>query len=239
MNVHVYETSELACRAAAGLFLAKLLAKPEAVLGLATGSTPIGIYQQLIAWHQEGLVDFSNARSFNLDEYVGLKPDHPCSYRYFMNEQLFDHINMKDTRVPSGVAEDMEKEARDYDRAIERAGGIDLQLLGLGQNGHIGFNEPADEFSYGTQVVDLTESTIKANRRFFEKEEDVPRKAISLGIGGIMKAGQVVLCAFGANKAQAVRDMVYGPLSPRCPASILQLHKDAVILLDEEAAALL
>ena len=239
MRIYKAENYQEMSLEAAKVLAEQVVRNPKSVLGLATGSTPIGIYQQLIAWHQEGLVDFSNARSFNLDEYVGLKPDHPCSYRYFMNEQLFDHINMKDTRVPSGIADDMEKEARDYDRAIERAGGIDLQLLGLGQNGHIGFNEPADEFSYGTQVVDLTESTIKANRRFFEKEEDVPRKTISLGIGGIMKAGQVVLCAFGANKAQAVRDMVYGPLSPRCPASILQLHKDAVILLDEEAAALL
>ncbi len=239
MNVHVYENAQLASKAAAGLFLARLLSKPEAVLGLATGSTPIGIYRQLIEWYREGLIDFSNAVSFNLDEYVGLSGEHPCSYRYFMNEQLFDSVNMKETHVPSGTAQDMEEEAAAYDAAIARAGGIDLQLLGLGQNGHIGFNEPAESFSYGTQVVDLTESTIKANRRFFDREEDVPRRAISLGIGGIMKARQVVLCAFGQNKAQAVRDMVYGPVSPACPASILQLHQDAVILLDEEAASLL
>lgn len=239
MKVHVYETSAQASTAAAGLFMARLLSKPEAVLGLATGSTPIGIYQQLIAWHREGLIDFSNASSFNLDEYVGLSPDHPCSYRRFMDEQLFDHINIGETRVPSGTAEDLEEEALAYDLAIELAGGIDLQLLGLGQNGHIGFNEPAEAFSYATQVVELTENTIKANRRFFDREEDVPRRAISLGIGGIMKARQVVLCAFGDNKAQAVRDMICGPVSPSCPASILQLHPDAVILLDEAAARLL
>lgn len=239
MQVHVYESEQQTALAAASLFAAKLLSKPDAVLGLATGSTPVDTYRQLIRWHQEGLLDFSNSRSFNLDEYVGLAPDHPCSYRRFMDEELFGRINMKETHVPLGSAPDLEAEARRYDAMIEKAGGIDIQLLGLGQNGHIGFNEPDSSFGYGTQAVSLTEDTIEANRRFFADGEEVPRQAISLGIGGIMKARQIVLIAFGAGKAQAVRDMIKGPVNPMCPASILQLHPDTVILLDREAASLL
>lgn len=239
MQVHVYDAPEQAALAAAGLFAATILSKPDAVLGLATGSTPIDTYKQLIRLHREGLIDFSRARSFNLDEYVGLAPDHPCSYRRFMNETLFDHINIKETHVPLGTAPDLATEGRRYDRMIEEAGGIDLQLLGLGQNAHIGFNEPDSFFSYGTQVVSLTESTIDSNAHYFDKREDVPSRAISLGIGGIMKARQVVLIAFGDNKAKAVHGMVKGPIRPDCPASILQLHPNAVILLDKKSAALL
>lgn len=239
MQVHVYDDPKQAALAAAGMFAARILSKPEAVLGLATGSTPIDTYKQLIRLYNEGLVDFSKVRSFNLDEYVGLAPDHPCSYRRFMNEMLFDHINIKETHVPLGSAPDLATEGRRYDQLIDEAGGIDIQLLGLGQNGHIGFNEPDDFFSYATQVVTLTESTIDANERYFDRREDVPTRAISLGIGGIMKARQVVLIAFGDSKARAVHDMIKGPIRPQCPASILQLHPDAVILLDKKAAALL
>ena len=239
MHVHVYDSQRQTALAAASLFAAKILSKPDAVLGLATGSTPVDTYKLLIKWHQDGMLDFSRCRSFNLDEYVGLTPGHPCSYRRFMDEELFSHINMKETSVPLGSAPDLEAEARRYDAMIEQAGGIDIQLLGLGQNGHIGFNEPDRSFSYGTQVVTLTKNTIKANRRFFGSEDDVPRQAISLGIGGIMKARQIVLIAYGVSKAQAVRDMIKGPVDPMCPGSVLQLHHDAVILLDAQAASLL
>ena len=239
MHVHVYDSQRQTALAAASLFAAKILSKPDAVLGLATGSTPVDTYKLLIKWHQDGMLDFSRCRSFNLDEYVGLTPGHPCSYRRFMDEELFDHINMKETSVPLGSAPDLQAETQRYDAMIEQAGGIDIQLLGLGQNGHIGFNEPDRSFSYGTQVVTLTKNTIKANRRFFGSENDVPRQAISLGIGGIMKARQIVLIAYGVSKAKAVGDMIKGPVDPMCPASVLQLHHDAVILLDAQAASLL
>ena len=239
MHVHVYDSQRQTALAAASLFAAKILSKPDAVLGLATGSTPVDTYKLLIKWHQDGMLDFSRCRSFNLDEYVGLTPGHPCSYRRFMDEELFSYINIKETNVPLGYAPDLQAETQRYDAMIEQAGGIDIQLLGLGQNGHIGFNEPDRSFSYGTQVVTLTKNTIKANRRFFGSEDDVPRQAISLGIGGIMKARQIVLIAYGISKAQAVRDMIKGPVDPMCPSSILQLHHDAVILLDAQAASLL
>ena len=239
MQVHVYDSQRQAALAAASLFAARILSKPSAVLGLATGSTPVDTYKQLILWYNEGLLDFSNCSSFNLDEYVGLTPDHPCSYRRFMDEELFVHINMKETSVPLGYVTDLQAEARRYDAMIEQAGGIDIQLLGLGQNGHIGFNEPDSSFSYGTQVVTLTKNTIEANSHFFDSEDDMPKQAISLGIGGIMKARQIVLIACGGSKAQAVLDMIKGPVDPMCPASILQLHQDAVVLLDAQAASLL
>ena len=239
MQVHVFDSQRQTALAAASLFTARILSKPSAVLGLATGSTPVDTYKQLILWYNEGLLDFSNCSSFNLDEYVGLTPDHPCSYRRFMDEELFLHINMKETSVPLGSAPDLQAEARRYDAMIEQAGGIDIQLLGLGQNGHIGFNEPDSSFSYGTQVVTLSNNTIEANRHFFDSEDDMPKQAISLGIGGIMKARQIVLIACGDSKAQAVLDMIKGPVDPMCPASILQLHQDAVVLLDAQAASLL
>lgn len=239
MHVHVYDSPQQAAKATAVLFAAKVLSNPQAVLGLATGSTPMDTYKHLVRLYQEGLVDFSACRSFNLDEYVGLTPDHPCSYRRFMDEELFNHINITETHVPLGSAADLATEARHYDEMIDQAGGIDIQFLGIGQNGHIGFNEPDRAFSYTTQVVNLTESTIQANRRFFEREEDVPKQAISLGIGGIMKSKQIVLLAYGESKAQAVHDMIKGPVTPQCPASILQLHPNTVIVLDREAASLL
>lgn len=239
MIVHVFDNAEKASLAAAHLFAAQILKKPDSVLGLATGSTPIGTYQQLIKWHKAGWLDFSRCVSFNLDEYVGLRADHPLSYRRFMQENLFDHINMKATHVPDGTASNMKREATRYDKAIANAGGIDIQLLGIGHNGHIGFNEPSSVFSYGTQVVDLTKSTIEANTRFFDKVEDVPRQAVSLGTGGIMHARTVVMVAFGKEKAKAVKAMVKGEVNPKVQASILRLHEQTVVLLDEEAASLL
>lgn len=239
MQVHVYDTAEQVGQATATLFAAQVIAKPESVLGLATGSSPIGCYQQLIKWHQAGMLDFSRCVSYNLDEYVGIPENHPCSYHAFMQEQLFDHINMKAHFVPNGNAEDMQAECKRYDAAIQAAGGIDMQLLGIGRNGHIGFNEPCDHFVYGTQIVELTDSTIKANRRFFESEKDVPRKAISLGIGGIMNAKTVLLIAMGEDKAQAIHDMVKGDITSNVQASILRAHPNAIILVDKAAGKLL
>lgn len=211
--------------------------KPDSVLGLGTGSTPIDTYQELIRLYQEKAVDFSNASTFNLDEYVHLPISHACSYHAFMQVQLFDHVNFKASFLPDGNAKDLNRESRRYDTAIQKAGGLDLQLLGIGHNGHIGFNEPADNFGYGTQVVNLTDSTIQANKRFFKSDRDVPRQAISMGIGTIMAANEIMLLALGAEKADAIKKTVKGPVTPRLPASILRLHKKVTLLLDEGAAS--
>ena len=241
MTIRVFENDRLAAKAAATIFASEILKKPDCIIGLATGSTPVPTYQELIRLNQEGVLDFSKVRSFNLDEYVGLAPEHPCSYRRFMNEQLFDHINIDkaNTHVPSGIGDDPEKNAAEYDAAIEAAGGVDLQLLGIGHNGHIGFNEPCDRFIAPTNIVTLTDSTINANTRFFEKREDVPRKAISMGSRTIMSARRILMIATGEGKAQAVRDMICGDIDPRHPASILQAHHNVQILLDKGAASLL
>lgn len=239
MQIHVYESGRQANTAAAMLFAAQILSKPGSVLGLATGSTPIACYQHFVKWHREGLLDFSKAISFNLDEYCGLPATHPCSYHTFMRENLFDHVNLKASYLPDGNAPDMQAECARYDAAILAAGGIDIQFLGIGRNGHIGFNEPADRFVYGTQEVRLTQSTIDANRRFFDSAEEVPTRAISLGIGGIMASRKIVLVALGKDKAQAIRDTVLNDITPLVPASILRTHNDVSILLDKEAASLL
>ncbi|MDD4081084.1 MAG: glucosamine-6-phosphate deaminase, partial [Eubacteriales bacterium] len=207
------------------------------VLGLATGSTPVATYQELIRLYQEKVVDFSKATTFNLDEYVNLPISHSCSYHAFMQVQLFDHVNFKASNLPDGNAKDLNREGRRYDAAIQRAGGLDLQLLGIGRNGHIGFNEPADSFSSGTQVVNLTDSTIQANKRFFQSEREVPLQAISMGIGTIMSAREIMLLATGADKADAVRGMVKGNVTPRLPASILHFHRRVTLLLDEGASS--
>ncbi len=239
MQIRVFDTKEQVGIACAMLIAGQITGKPDSVLGLATGSSPIGCYRQLIEWHKAGALDFSQTVSFNLDEYVALPVEHETSYHAFMKAQLFDHINMKESFLPDGNAADLQAECRRYDAAIAARGGIDLQLLGIGRNGHIGFNEPADAFVYGTQIVNLTESTIAANQRFFSSADEVPRQAISLGIGGIMSAKRVVLIAMGADKAQAIHDAVKGDVSPRVQASILRCHPDAVFLVDREAAALL
>ena len=239
MQVHVFDNAQQVGQAAATLFAAQVIKKPDSVLGLATGSSPIGCYQQLIAWYKAGLIDFSQCVSYNLDEYVGIPENHPESYHQFMKDNLFNFINMKETHVPNGNAADLQAECARYDAAIQAAGGIDMQLLGIGRNGHIGFNEPAAQYVYGTQIVSLTESTIQANRRFFDSEDQVPRKAISLGIGGIMRAKEVVLIAMGADKAQAIHDTVKGDVTPQVQASILRLHPCATILVDKAAASML
>ena len=237
MIVHVFENPSQVAQAAAAIFAAQILKKPDSVLGLATGSTPVDTYRELIRLHQAGILDFSQATSFNLDEYVGLHRDHQQSYDRFMRDQLFDHVNIKAYHLPSGVAPDMDRECLDYERKIRAAGGIDLQLLGIGNNGHIGFNEPADSFVYNTNITKLADSTIKANRRFFASEADVPKTAISMGIGTIMEAKAILLLAMGEGKADAIRDMVEGPISPRLPASILRGHREVTVLLDRAAAS--
>lgn len=220
---------------AALLIGAQVTLKPDAVLGLATGSSPVGTYQKLIAWHQAGHLDFSEITSVNLDEYVGLDGSNPQSYRYFMEQNLFSQINIKteNTHVPNGLAEDIAEECRQYDAYIRKIGGIDLQLLGIGNNGHIGFNEPADTFTEETHLVDLEESTIQANARFFDSPEEVPRQALTMGIGGIMRAKKVLLIANGPEKAKIIEKALAGPVTPQIPASILKLHADCTIIYCE------
>lgn len=227
-------------RKAANIISAQVILKPDSVLGLATGSSPIGTYQQLIKWYQKGDLDFSQVRSVNLDEYQGLSVIHPQSYAYFMRHNFFDHINIdtRNTYIPNGMDPNHERECARYDKTIRDLGGVDLQLLGLGANGHIGFNEPAEQFSVGTNRVDLTASTIAANSRFFENESMVPRQAYTMGMMAIMQAKRIVMIATGANKAQAVYDAFCGPVTPQMPASILQLHPDFVLVADEEALSL-
>lgn len=232
---------EALSRKAANIVAAQITIKPTAVLGLATGSTPEGLYAQLIDGYKAGDLDFSQVRSINLDEYKGLNGDHDQSYRYFMNHHLFNHININPaaTKLPNGMAEDVETECTRYDEQVDAMGGIDLQLLGLGQNGHIGFNEPDDHFANGTHEVALTQSTIDANARNFESVEDVPRYAITLGIKAIMQAKRVLLVVSGEAKAQALYQTLYGPITPQVPASILQLHPGLMVVADEAAMAVI
>jgi glucosamine-6-phosphate deaminase len=222
--------------------IAKLLyIKPEAVLGLATGSTPEGVYKELIELNKQNKIDFSKAVTYNLDEYRGLSGEHPQSYRYFMDTMLFNHVNIDKcrTHVPNGVAEDIEKECSEYDEDIDKAGGIDLQLLGIGGNGHIGFNEPSDSLNLNTHLTDLTEDTIKANSRFFDSIDEVPTQALTMGLGGIMKAKKILLLASGEKKAEIIAKLVEEKISTRVPASILQVHPNVLVIIDEEAASLL
>ena len=229
-----------ASRKVANIISAQVILKPDCVLGLATGSSPLGAYGQLIKWCEKGDVDFSQTKTVNLDEYVGLAADHDQSYSYFMHKNFFDHINIdpNNTNLPNGLELDAAKECTRYDKVIADLGGVDLQLLGIGENGHIGFNEPAEQFSTGTNRVDLTVSTISANSRFFENESMVPRQAYTMGMLAIMQAKRIVMIATGANKAQAVYDAFCGPVTPKMPASILQLHPDFVLVADEDALSL-
>ena len=227
-------------RLAADIFQEIIAAKPDCVLGLATGSSPIGTYKELIAKYEAGILDFSQVKTVNLDEYVGLSKDHDQSYAYFMRTNLFDHVNIDQANcnIPNGMNPDAEAECARYDAVMASFGGSDLQLLGLGPNGHIGFNEPADEFVNGTNKVELTASTIDANQRFFAKREDGPTHAYTMGIGSIMKAKRVLLVVNGEKKAQAVKDCFFGPIKPQSPGSILQLHPDFILIADEAALSL-
>ena len=224
-------------RKAANVISAQVILKPTSVLGLATGSTPIGIYKQLAAWNAEGDCDFSRVSTYNLDEYRGLTHDDPQSYHYFMRENFFDHINidLANTHVPDGSNPDAEAACAEYDRIVHDAGYPDLQLLGIGHNGHIGFNEPDDHFSKGTHCVDLTESTIQANSRLFDSIDDVPRQAYTMGVQTIMYARSILVVASGEDKADAVWAMCLGPVTPQVPASILQLHTNCTVIADEAA----
>lgn len=224
-------------RKAAEILAAQVIAKPDSVLGLATGSTPVGAYQQLIRWCREGILDFSQVKTVNLDEYKGLKPDNDQSYRYFMNQNLFSGVNIRpeNTHVPDGAEEDSEKACRDYDRVIEEAGGIDLQLLGIGHDGHIGFNEPSGYFSKGTSCVTLAERTIEANKRFFNSADEVPRKAYTMGIGSIMGAEKILIVISGEDKAEITAKAFGGPVTPEVPASILQFHPNVTLVADKAA----
>lgn len=237
--MRIYKTAdyESMSRRAANIIAAQVILKPNCVLGLATGSTPVGAYQRLIRLCREGELSFAEVTSVNLDEYKGLAPTHEQSYRYFMRTNLFDHVDIQQerTHVPAGLAQDAQAECARYDQLIQSLGGIDLQLLGLGRNGHIGFNEPGEDFVLATHVVDLTPSTIDANKRFFASEAEVPRQALTMGVGAIMGARRVLVVASGADKAEAVAKAFAGPVTPEVPASVLQLHPDVTLVADEAA----
>ena len=220
---------------AADIIGAQVLLKPRCVLGLATGSSPIGTYQKLSEACRQGRLDFSQVRTVNLDEYCGLTGDNPQSYRYFMDHQLFSQVNIprENTFLPDGMAQDMEEESRRYEALVASLGGVDLQLLGIGHNGHIGFNEPTDSFPPTVHQVELTESTIQANSRLFDRIEDVPTQAITMGVGTILKADKILLIA-GADKKSIVEEALYGKVTPQVPASVLQLHRDVTVITCRE-----
>ena len=228
-------------RKAANLISAQILLKPDCVLGLATGSTPIGIYDQLVEWYKKGDLDFSTVKTVNLDEYKGLTRDNEQSYYYFMHHHLFDRVNIdeENTHVPNGKVENGDEECLRYEALIESMGGVDLQLLGLGRNGHIGFNEPGQAFETGTHCVDLQESTIEANKRFFASAADVPRQAYTMGIKTIMQAKKILVVVSGEDKAEIVKKAFFGPVIPGVPASILQMHNDVILVGDEAALSLI
>ena len=240
MEIKVFDNGSALARCAADYFEETIAAKPNAVLGLATGASPVETYKELIRRYMAGRISFKNVTTFNLDEYCDLPRDDKNSYYTFMRENLFDKIDIptENINIEDGNAADPDAECRAYDEKIKAAGRIDLQLLGIGTNGHIGFNEPAEAFTEGTFRIRLSESTIKANSRYFT-DSAMPEYAVTMGIGSIMRAKRILLIATGAAKAEAIRSAVKGPISPACPASVLRLHPDAVLLLDTEAAALL
>ena len=237
MKIYVSDDYKGMSRKAANIVSAQVILNPSCVLGLATGSTPIGMYKQLIDWYNKGDLDFSQVKSVNLDEYVGLAPTHDQSYRYFMQHNLFDHVNIDpaNTNVPNGLASDPEAECQRYNQVIRSMGGIDVQVLGMGHNGHIGFNEPGQAFELETHVVDLTERTIEANARFFASKDEVPKRAITMGIKSIMQARQILVVVSGEDKADIVQRAFFGPVEPQVPASILQMHPNVVLCGDKAA----
>ena len=237
MKVIVVKTYDEMSREAFSVMKEVVTANPRAVLGLATGSTPIGLYQNMIADHEKNGTSYRGISTVNLDEYRGLAPDHDQSYRYFMQTNLFDHIDIKaeNTHLLSGLARDPEAECAAYEELIAGLGGIDLQLLGIGHNGHIAFNEPADHFPVSTHLVDLTENTIQADARFFQSIDDVPRQALTMGIGTIMRARRILMVVTGEKKADIVCRAFTGPVTPQVPASILQLHPDVTLVGDRDA----
>ena len=241
MRIIVCENYEEVSKKAAQMILSQVTLKPNSVLGLATGSTPIGMYKNLIQMNKERNIDFSEVKTFNLDEYYNLPRTNEESYYHFMYENLFNHINIntENVNIPNGMAEDIEAECSRYDGAIKESGGIDIQVLGIGNNAHIGFNEPTMNFEKGTHLVELDESTIQANSRFFDNIDDVPQKAVTMGVGSIFKSKKIMLLACGENKAEAIYNTIYGKVVPEVPASILQFHNDTVFILDKAAAKFL
>lgn len=238
MKLIIEKTYEDLSKRAANMIKEEIEKKPNLVLGLATGSTPKGTYEYLIQAHKNENLDFSKVTTFNLDEYIGLSEDHPGSYRYYMNKILFDHINVdkNNIHVPNGKASNLEEYCKTYDKEIEASGGIDLQILGIGTNGHIAFNEPGVDLPVGTSIVELTENTIKDNSRFFKSIEDTPKTAISLGMGGILKAKKILLLANGENKKEIMNNLLNrDSIDTRMPASLLLLHPDVTVIVDREA----
>ena len=237
MKIYMTEDYQTMSRKAANILSAQIILKPNSVLGLATGSTPIGMYKQLVIWYEKGDLDFAQIKTVNLDEYVGLEPTHEQSYRYFMQNNLFDHVNINpaNTNVPDGLVADPQAECDWYNQVIRRLGGIDIQVLGMGHNGHIGFNEPGNAFELETHVVDLSERTIQANARFFASADEVPRQAMTMGIKSIMMAKKILMLVSGEDKAEAVWKAFAGPVTPQVPASILQLHPYVTLVGDKAA----
>ena len=237
MRVYLSEDYKSMSRRAANIISAQVITKPDCVLGLATGGTPVGTYQQLVEWYKKGDLSFAETKSVNLDEYLGLSPRHEQSYRYFMQSNLFDHIDIKpeNTHVLNGLAKSPVAECAAYNQLIRDLGGIDLQLLGMGHNGHIAFNEPGDDFGLETHLVTLTDRTIDANTRFFDSRDDVPRQALSMGIKNIMNARRILMVVSGEDKAEAVLKAFAGPVTKEVPASVLQLHPDVTLVADKAA----
>ncbi|MGB4589091.1 MAG: glucosamine-6-phosphate deaminase [Clostridiaceae bacterium] len=241
MNFYVFNTYEEVSAYAAKIVSDVIKAKKDTILGLATGSSPIGLYKELVSMYERKELDFSSVKSVNLDEYVGLSGNHNQSYKYFMNCNLFDHINIdkKNTFIPNGISENLVESAKQYDHLLEELGYADVQILGIGANGHIGFNEPAEKLELSTHVTDLKIETIQANARFFESEADVPKKAVTMGIGSILKAKKIILIASGENKANVVHSLEDDYISTNIPATLLKLHPDVSVILDRAAASLL
>lgn len=237
MKILVEKDYEALSKVAGKIFIEAVANKPDIILGLATGSTPIGMYKEMIKAHKEGL-DFSKVRTFNLDEYVGLSHEHPSSYGYFMNTEFFNHVNIdkENCHVPNGKSDDMEEYCKRYDEMIIEAGGIDIQVLGIGENGHIAFNEPDDTLGVGTNIANLTENTIEVNSRFFDSIEEVPTTAITMGMGSILKAKKIILLASGKNKAPVIKRLLNdNKVTTQLPVSFLLLHPDVTVIVDEEA----
>lgn len=241
MRIYKEKDYEAMSRRAADIIAAQIMMKPDCVLGLATGSSPVGTYERLVNRYRNGDLDFSAVHTVNLDEYKGLGRGDEQSYADFMENHLFSKVNIlkENTHIPNGLNKNAAEECARYDRVIARLGGIDLQLLGIGNNGHIGFNEPAESFTKGTHEVRLTEDTREANARFFSSLENVPETAYTMGVGSVMQAKTILLIASGRGKARAVREAFYGPITPALPASVLQLHPNVILVADEEAVSMI
>lgn len=240
MKVYISKNYNDMSRKAANIISAQIIMKPNCTLGLATGSSPIGTYQQLVKWYEKGDLDFAEVSTINLDEYKGLDVSNPQSYHYFMNQHLFSKVNINpiNIHIPNGKNLDAIAECTSYEKTLCSLGGVDLQLLGLGHNGHIGFNEPGAEFAKGTHCVALTESTIEANKRFFSSIEEVPRYAYTMGIKTILQAKRILVIVSGRDKAEIVEKAFFGPVTPDVPASILQMHNNVTLVCDEDAYCL-